>query len=84
MEIVGEISGNRPKVLIPTYTAHDRHLNTKDIDGALPSTKGLGPLKTKERNYQKPLANTEDIEGAQVGSKKRGINTVRVTDPQYN
>ncbi|CAG9312313.1 unnamed protein product [Blepharisma stoltei] len=84
---IGEVEGSKPKVLINKSTSpHQRHLNTQDIDGAVPGTVGLGPIGKKDRNEYRQTTNTQDILGAQAGTLKKGITTLRSThplDPSY-
>jgi hypothetical protein len=80
--IIGPVEGSRPSVAIKTsQPAHSRHLDNSDIEGSGPSTKGLGPVGRKTRNYEKALVNTEDIAGARAGSLAKGISTMRQTNP---
>jgi hypothetical protein len=79
---VGVVEGSSPRKLIKgSQSPHNRHLDTKDIDGASTGTVGVGPIGTKLRNYIRSPTDTLDIEGAQSGSFKKGISTVRVTNP---
>ena len=84
---IGHVEGSNPKILInKAKSPHSRHLDTKDIDGATSGTVGVGPIGTKLRNYIRSPTDTQDIEGAQTGTFKKGITTIRVTnplDPQY-
>ena len=80
--IRGHVEGSSPKVLVRmSQSPHDRHLNTKDIEGATAGTVGVGPIGTKLRNYIRSPTDTQDIEGAQTGTFKKGITTVRATNP---
>lgn len=80
--IVGHVDGSSPRVLIKSsQSPHNRHLNTKDIAGAFSDTVGVGPIGTKLRNYIRSPTDTLDIEGAQTGTFKKGIVTVRATNP---
>ena len=84
---IGHVEGSSPRVLVnKSQSPHSRHLNTKDIEGATSGTVGVGPIGTKLRNYIRSPTDTQDIEGAQTGTFKKGITTVRITnplDPQY-
>ena len=85
---IGVVDGSYPKRLINQSTSpHSRHLNTSDIEGASPGSVGVGPIGTKLRNYIRSPTDTLDIEGAQSGTFKKGISTVRITnplDPKYS
>lgn len=75
----GFVEGSKPRKLIKTDSeAHRRQYNTDDIDGARPGT--VGVLVKDRRQQRNPLIVT-DIEGANVGSLKRGISTNRTTHP---
>ena len=84
---IGHVDGSSPRKFVNhSQSPHSRHLNTKDIDGATSGTVGVGPIGTKLRNYIKSPTDTQDIEGAQSGTFKKGITTIRATnplDPQY-
>ncbi|OMJ82196.1 hypothetical protein SteCoe_17150 [Stentor coeruleus] len=79
---IGYVDGSKPKASVNTINPpHKRHLDNQDIEGSTTGTVGLGAVGKKERNYEKKLATTADIEGAQSGSLKKGITTVRQTNP---
>lgn len=79
---IGQVDGSMPKRSVNlSQSPHSRHLDTKDIDGATAGTKGNGPLGTKLRNYIRSPNDTLDIEGAQSGTYKKGITTIRATNP---
>ena len=57
-------------------------LRTTDILGATAGSKGLGVFADfHKRKDFRSVNQTEDIEGAQAGSLKRGTQTKRVTNP---
>lgn len=57
-------------------------MRTKDIFGAQASTKGLGIFASvKRREDIKNSMDLKDVEGAQVGSLKKGPVTKRCTNP---
>ena len=79
---IGHVEGSNPKKAIKTDIApHNRHLDNRDIEGSTAGTLNLGILGKKERNYEKKIVNAADIEGAQSGSLKKGITTIRTTNP---
>jgi hypothetical protein len=57
-------------------------LKTGDIIGAMASSKGLGVFgDNHQRREVRRLNRTDDIEGAQSGSLKKGTTTIRRTNP---
>lgn len=57
-------------------------LKTTDIMGAMASSKGLGVFSDNhKRRDVRGLNRTDDIEGAQSGSLKKGTTTIRRTNP---
>jgi hypothetical protein len=62
-------------------------LKTQDILGATAGSKGLGVFaEVHIRKDVRPINKTDDIEGAQSGSLKKGTTTNRhlsPLDPQY-
>ena len=79
---VGNVLGSQPRRTVNLSTSpHNRHLSTSDIEGASAGTKGNGPIGTKLRNYMRNSTDTNDINGAQAGTFKKGISTVRATNP---
>ena len=57
-------------------------LKTQDILGATASSKGLGVFaEVHQRRGVRGINKTDDIDGAQAGSLKRGTNTKRFTNP---
>ena len=80
--LIGDVEGSRPRRMVNLkQVPHSRHLSTGDIEGATAGTKGNGPIGTKLRNYLRGPNETTDIEGAQAGTFKKGISTVRATNP---
>lgn len=80
--VVGEVEGSKPRRMVNLNQApHSRHLSTGDIEGATAGTKGNGPIGTKLRNYLRSPNEITDIDGAQAGTFKKGITTVRATNP---
>ena len=71
---IGEVIGNKPKVL-PNPRKDTNFLatslQTKDIHGCASGTKGLGSFHDKERRSYKTTNATEDIYGACPGSLKK-------------
>ena len=81
---IGEIKGNKPQVLPPKRERGDVSLSLKstDIMGATADTKNLGVFTdVYKRRDVRPLNNTQDIDGAQGGSLKKGTTTTRNTSP---
>jgi hypothetical protein len=79
---IGAVDGSRPRPAIQTRSPpHTRHLDNRDIEGSAAGTRGLGTVGKLDRNYEKRLVDASDIEGAQAGSKKKGISTLRKTNP---
>ena len=79
---IGHVQGSLPKKMVNTASIpHNRHLDNRDIEGSTPGTVGLGTVGKRERNYVKKIVDSADIEGAQSGSLKKGITTVRITNP---
>lgn len=69
----GEVEGSHPKKLpIRTSGELSKDLTTDDIIGAQSSTRGLGPFANKPRETFRSSVTTLDIDGAQVGSLKKG------------
>lgn len=80
--IIGDVEGSKPRTLINKNTSpHQRHLDTKDIDGASTGTVGLGLYGKKNTQETRSPTNTHDILGAQAGTLKKGISTMRSTHP---
>jgi len=81
---IGDVEGSKPARMPSAPKDKERScLNTKDIDGAQTSTKGLGifaHVTRKDKPESKNL-NTADIYGAQTGSLKKGPQTKRITNP---
>jgi hypothetical protein len=81
---IGDVEGSKPARMPSAPRDKERScLNTKDIDGAQTSTKGLGifaHVTRKDKPESKNL-NTADIYGAQTGSLKKGPQTKRITNP---
>ena len=86
---IGVIEGNKPQVLPPKRERGEVSLalKTQDILGATASSKGMGVFsESHNRRDVRELNRTDDIDGAQGGSLKRGTTTNRFTsplDPQY-
>ena len=81
---IGDIEGNRPVTLPPQRKKGDvdMTLKTMDILGAHAGTKGLGVFaEAHKRREVRQLNRTDDIDGAQGGSLKRGTTSKRVTNP---
>jgi hypothetical protein len=80
--MLGQVSGSQPRKTVDLgKSPHNRHLSTSDIEGATAGSKGNGPIGTKLRNYIRSPNDTNDIDGAQAGSFKKGISTLRATNP---
>lgn len=80
--MIGPVEGSIPKKTINfKNSVHTRHLDNRDIEGSTSDTVGLGVLGTKNRNFVKKIVDSSDIEGAQSGSLKKGITTIRITNP---
>lgn len=80
--VIGEVEGSKPRRMVNLkQVPHSRHLSTGDIEGATAGTKGNGPIGTKLRNYLRSPNEITDIEGAQAGTFKKGITTIRATNP---
>ena len=57
-------------------------MKTQDILGATAGSKGLGVFaEVHIRKDVRPINKTDDIEGAQSGSLKKGTTTTRNTSP---
>jgi hypothetical protein len=56
-------------------------LNTKDIEGAKADTHTEYFLRRTNRKDFRPINDTKDILGAQVNTLKKGLISVRVTNP---
>ncbi len=79
---IGEIDGNKPQGL-PNRTKGDvsQSLSTKDIEGAMASTKGLGTFANRDRKHFRETNAVQDIPGSQVGSLKKAPVTQRISNP---
>jgi hypothetical protein len=76
---IGEVSGSKPKQYVRADSnAHSRHLDTSDIEGA---KAGSIYNKYKDRKEFRAPNQIADIEGAQAGTLKKGVNSVRTTNP---
>lgn len=84
----GGIDGNKPGKM-PEFSKavspeRMHNLNTKDIEGAQTSTKGLGIFAHVTRREEQMKSNNldiSDVPDAQAGSLKKGITTKRITNP---
>lgn len=57
-------------------------LRTEDIAGAKASSKGLGVFAENHlRKDYREINRTDDIEGAQSGSLRKGVKTNRISNP---
>jgi hypothetical protein len=57
-------------------------LRTEDILGAKASSKGMGVFaENHERKEYRQINRTDDIEGAQSGSLRKGVKTNRISNP---
>ena len=81
---IGPVSGSQPSRMPSAHKDKNRSsLNTKDIEGAQSSTKGLGIFAhvTRKDPPRVDNLNTKDIFGAQAGSLKKGPQIYRDTNP---
>lgn len=79
----GEIVKSEPKRLHPISVNknQDFTLHTDDIEGAVASTKGNKAIISKTRKDFRIINKTDDVGGAQVGTLKKGIVTLRCVNP---
>lgn len=81
---IGKIQGNQPQVLPPKRERGEVNLalKTQDILGATAGSKGLGVFaEAHKRREVRGINRTDDIEGAQANSLKKGTQTNRFTSP---
>ena len=79
---IGEIEKNRSKILHPNLEKDkDFNLKTGDINGAWADTHADLFLRRNERRDHRDNMITKDISGAMVGSLKKGIESLRHTNP---
>ena len=78
----GPIDGNRPCAL-PGAIPGGCNLTTTDVAGAQADTKRIGPFTHYQRRADqiRPVGRNDDVEGSRAGSLKRGITTIRATNP---
>lgn len=76
---IGDVEGSKPKQYVRSGSnAHGRNLNTTDIEGA---TAGSIYNKYKDRREFRTPNQVADIEGAQAGTLRKGVNSIRTTNP---
>lgn len=85
---IGGIDRSSPKKL-PTRTTGGFFdgLQIADIPGTAVGSRRVGNFHNKERSHFRQTNDIKEIEGAQVGTLKRGVSTQRRTDPlnpKYN
>lgn len=87
-ETIGEVHGAKPARMPspPNKNKQTNSLWTKDIQGAQTETRGLGVFaNVSRRDGQRSTGlNTDDIEGAKVGTLLKGPKTTRTSNPLDN
>lgn len=78
---IGTIEGNSPRKLPVRNTPFNGAYDVKDIIGATADTKRLGAFHSKTRKDFIDPNDIGDIDGSKPDTLKKGVQTVRVTDP---
>ena len=82
LEEIGGIEGNNPnKIPERKKGPVSLILQTGDIEGAQPGTKGLGVFAHHQRKTIKSTNKIDDIAGSTVGSLRKGVLTNRTSNP---
>lgn len=83
---IGDIDHNKPRILHKESNKDQYNLLTMDIGGAQASTFGNKMFKEKNRRNFIDTNNITDINGAKIGTLKKGLQTKRKInplDPEY-
>lgn len=81
MVTIGEVQGSKPTMWVsPEKDTHDRHLNCDDIEGAKPTSFGVGNIQRARASPKNPNE-IGDIEGSMAGTRKKNFTSLRSTNP---